>query len=487
MEDVSELSALLRVSDRETLFSLLVGMVDSMPIEGPQRKHLQERLAYLVCGPWRRELHAMVGKILRQGREHALGENAVALDGLIAMMEAVGDLFAAFLGDDGKATSEIVSRTAALRELRHNVGEGSRAARGAIDPAGPRATGIRMVIRRSIDPAVNEDLCEAEAVAGMYYRLQDVIGRDCVMSGKDQSDHPLRVTLLDLITQGDVVFRRIERAFEKPNPRRFGTRPEADILTVVMDSLAPEATMFRAEVASEKLRLGEDFRPARERIARLERDLQETRDAEAERLRSEKVSLRQKIQAEWDRAFVDPVDAILARKAAQEQDREVVGNDWLLLDLRLVPLPAGVRTLVHDAQAGSDTTRTMLVPLIGHGLEWEVRERAFAPVGASHTVFDLHGFIVENRVAIRTARIHDVKVLLIGGTVSREIEDLALSSRLDPHEPVSAEQASANWFRGTVVLCADLVGGNKGVNRASASLLLLPGLLGRQEAARATA
>ena len=480
MEEMQSLFGLLKVPDAPAMHAFALGLVDMMQLGAHDLELTRSRLGYVLCGPWRRELHAMVGAVIRQGAEKSLSERAIpVLDGLVPMMESVARMFPAY--SEGDVAGLIAARLASLLELRRTIGAGVRASRPAVaTTADARAVGASMVARQSLDTAAEDDLAELEGLASTYSSLHSMMVRDCVLTAVSQSEHPLRVTILDVMAHGQALLARLDRSVAATRARREFP-PGFDLLASIVGSLTQEAAGFREDVLAEAERQGGQLRPARERLAVLDEQLREAREAETERARAAIVLPRARVEAEWRNAKADPVDAILARKEFQDRERETVGNDWLMVDLRAVLLPSGVRVLVHDAAAGGEIARTMLVPVFGFGLEFEFRDSLFVPVGCEYVSFDLRRFVWENRAQVRSGKVQDVKILLLSGSVSREIEDVALSRNLDAHAAVSSQEAASNWWRGSVVMRDDLVGPSGGVGRSSAMLSLLPTLLSRSE------
>ena len=469
MMSMSRLTDILHVADVNKAHRLFLSLVllDNS-VSDAERASRVGKVAYALCGPWRRNVHATVGGVLARGESYHYDPESdvdTQLDLLCAVSDEIVLLFPSF-GDDGSAANIIAERGVRLAALRSVIADTAKAQRGTKPSREEsRIAGRGKALRAVLEPAAEILFRKLESLASLREGLQAVISVDSVLGSAAQENHTLRVAQRDVLAEGGLVMERIDAAIVAYRVKaRVG--PDTPLLQHILDGMSPGVPEFVDEVRRVWANAAERPVPSRRTIDGLMSEVQVLRAAEAERVASSKVGTRDRITAEWARTEDDPFDAIVRRRAIEEEalsDESAVKPEWAMIQTRELLLPSGPRVFLHEAGSSGDARRVMLVPLFGYGLVWGLVDDSFVPLGSTSMGFNLKAFAVDHRVAIRSQRVNDLKVMLFGGTLSPEIEDLVMSSKLDRNHDLTREEVVGQWWRGTIVLAADMIGSRGGV------------------------
>ena len=468
MDKVSEWFGALRITDATVSAQLCLGLADLMhDLPVADRDEFKGRLAYALCGPWRRRLHADVGLLLAdQFPVGDVGEVLETIERLVASSDYVGQLFTAGSMDSGSAASRIVERRDALAAMRSRVARASAIGRSDVQSRDvSRSIARAQVLKGRFEPLLAGHVETLERLATLREGLQAIITTDSVNEGLAQDQHPMFATVADIEAQGVVLLERIERA-SASHLQRSRMPAETDLLMQVMPAYSGVLLSFVVALREILARPNERPVSSRERIGKLRLDLERMREAESDRLAASRLTREARVQAEWSRLDDTGLDAIRRRRAIDDElalSKDGERPESMLIQLRDYELPSGLSGFIHEAGTGVDTRRVLLVPLIGMQQQWQIDSAGFTPTGLGFMRFDLCRFAEEHRSVLRAKRIQDIKVLLLGGSVTPDVEALALSRNLQRDRDITREEATAHWWRGSVVLADDLVGSRGGV------------------------
>ncbi len=485
MAGAAKFASAVDASDSSVAAALLFSLARAGAANNEREwRHRVRKVAYAICGPHRRALHANVGRVIAAGPQFASTiEGAAKIDELIGALGDVLELFPSY-SISGAAGSLIESRRAELQALREAGDESVRTSR-AKAVAGERSfvSGRGLALRSSLDPAAEMQLASFERLSAVYFGLQDTIAADCVLDGAPQDSHPLSYSVKDLLAQGAHVLDRFQRAVSAYELRHH-IPVEAGVSLQVIGTLHESAQAFVADVRRSIAEPTERPLSSRTRILGLTEQLESALAREEERRLASQRTPRQLMDDEWIALEVDPFEAVVRRKALQDSMFELVEGampEWAMVQLREFRLPVGLRVFLNESGYSPDVHRVMIVPLAGQGLVWTADDRGLVPVGAGFLRFDLLSFLEDNRVSIRSQRIHDVKVLIANGSVSPDVEDILLSSSIERVGAVSRESLAQNPFQGVVLRPQDLLGLRGGVALQSGLYFSIADMSGRGE------
>jgi hypothetical protein len=470
MQHLETLADTCKLADPEVLARVLLALLAMGELSGgPQLEQRRLKLAYALCGPWRRKFHADVGRILRLRESETARLRDGDIEPLIATIDTILEIFPDF-SVSGSAVDLISQRRGKLIELGFAVSARARAAgtgRAAYEDT--LAMGRAMSLRQSLDQATQVQMDILEELAKIRDEIQSVVSKDSVFDSSPQTDHPFVYALRDLIVRGQASYERTKLGVAAYAARKK-MPADNDLLERISASFSDEAKAFIVEI--NRTYADAAMRPtnSRDTIEQLRFDLNAMRHAEDLRLASERLTPRQKIEREWSAIAGNPFEAIVKRKALEESTFDTSTEhtpNWAMVQMREINLATGFRAFIHDSGTPPDVKRVLILPFFGSGIDWTFDADGLVPVGGSYLRFDLKKFVQDNLVSIRSQKISDIRVLLASGNISPDVEDELLSRNLDRGSELSREGAEGKWYKGVVLLPEDLIGAKGGIGLVS--------------------
>lgn len=460
------------VSDPSEQLSILLGVIDAAEQLVPDKRLARAKLAMFASGVYRKTMDGFVDGVIGSADDPSFTVDKAEASEAVRYLGRVAELFPSEVHGRraehfGKTLADLARRQAAYP---------AGGATTSSSQAGHLFAGVAMVAEAKFSNQTKRLLAQFDAMADFFDVVERQIALDCMQSDIDRSSHGMTALHDDLVARGAGVLaalkgrgaeiaKEVGQFLERANSVR---REDPVVFVMNLNRRSSRALYAAASVADPALSLN-----VGERLVEALRSIDSLTQRCGALERAARESVGERAQEGWAAGSGDPFQALSERiEARLGLDEDEVRrfpfaplterrfrfdstsgpggrSAWRIASTRSGPC----RLFVFTAQAGNERSRTVLFPVSGGGLRWDLVNAngslVFLSADAPWAAIDLRELLEAIRPVLVDVQASDFKFLLFNGELEMESK-ATLSSSLRPDAVHTAVET------GMVVVRADL-------------------------------